>query len=422
MEGLQRYFKVTPVYLNVAAKILAEKQTIESDASQQDQEALEQYLQWCTQDPETYKKTGADDKRPGIFVNKLLNTTAKYDIKKDYEMKFRNTLNKYSANELESLETDLKKIMAEAFAQFEKAEDKDQNLLTVFKIFALELYDKASFEEKFTNMYAELTVNVFCRKFFIDQSKKKEKNQSCPYNKKHLENFLRAIVSAHKHNTEDLADKRDDFVLCSMFRKEIVHNAFVKETRDMCPLDEKYKDNEMDTPVQRSVKEHNRMQHVKGCCLFITYIYTQGTDKEHTLVGENTICSLCMNLINMQYKEMLEKLGRDVSSDSIKYWVNKQYKEIREQANNELQKLRSCIADCVRQKIKLEGTPLWILAKVLETAINKLRNEMDRDLFYYIKNCAQSFPDEIIPSYTYYKFQEWFTPFKKQAKGTISAV
>lgn len=159
---------------------------------------MEQYLQWCTQDPETYKKTDSDDTRPNIFVNKLLNATAKYDMKKDYEMKLRNTLNKYSATELQALEVELKKIMADAYAQFEKAKDKDQNLLAVFKIFALELYDKASFEEKFTRMYARLAVSVFCRKFFVDQNKKKEKTPSGPYNKKNLEGFLRAVVSAYK--------------------------------------------------------------------------------------------------------------------------------------------------------------------------------------------------------------------------------
>lgn len=184
-------------------------------------------MQWCTQDPETYKKTGTDDKRPSIFVNKLLNASAKYNMKKDYEMKFRNTLNKYSANELQALEIELKKIMADAFSQFEKAEDKDTILLAVFKIFALELYDKASFEEKFTHMYAKLTVDVFCRDFFVDQNRKKDKNQSGPYNKKHLEGFLRAIVTAHKLENQELANKRDNDVLCDLFRKEIVHSAFV---------------------------------------------------------------------------------------------------------------------------------------------------------------------------------------------------
>lgn len=142
----------------------------------------------------------------------------------------------------------------------------------------------------------------------------------------------------------------------------------------MCPINEKYQDNDQDSPAQRSIKAHNRMQHVKGCCQFITYIYTQDSNKEGILVGEITIYSLCRNLINMQYKEMLEKLNKDLS-DSVKY----QSDETQEQMTRKLQKLKSCIAECVQQKIKLEGTSLSILAKVLETAISKLRKEMKPD-------------------------------------------
>lgn len=210
-------------------------------------------------------------------------------------------------------------------------------------------------------------------------------------------------------------------MLCDLFRTEILHNAFVKETKNMCPLQEKYQDNEQDSPVQRNAKVHNRMQHVKGCCQFVTYIYTQGGEKEHFLVGQNTIYSLCMNLINKQYKEMLEALNRD-ASDSIQYQASKQFAKVQEQANGELKKLRACIADCVRAKIRLEGTPLWILTKVLETAIGKLRREMDPNQLEFIKNCSQSFPDEIIPSYIHYKLQELFEPYKKPVKETVNAV
>ena len=84
--------------------------------------------------------------------------------------------------------------------------------------------------------------------------------------------------------------------------------------------------------------------------------------------------------------------------------------------------MRSHIAECVRQKLKLEGTPLYILVKVLETAIGKLRKEMDLDQRKFIKDCAQSFPDDVIPCYVHYKLQELFEPYKKPTEKSLNNV
>ena len=67
---------------------------------------------------------------------------------------------------------------------------------------------------------------------------------------------------------------------------------------------------------------------------------------------------------------------------------NKQFTKVQEYASSELQRLRSNIAECVKQKQKLEGTPLYILVKVLETAIGKLRKDMDPSQLKFIKDCA----------------------------------
>lgn len=244
------------------------------------------------------------------------------------EKRVRELLNKFSAKNVGAICAELISLIRKEAQEAPTDAPTDacsQNLLSTVKIVFDELLDKAAMEHSFSELYAQLTLDIlgyqddepvsfgdclkrFLKGFFSDLVA----TQSAAEFRRYSIDRKAACDAAGLRTMHFHIDNNVGRVMARFFTQYIVYGNIYREVDTSQPRSPYFLDQPSDTAASRAFKRNNREHHLKGVVRYLSCLFSECSSRyqttrkwQYSIVHARIYIVVIKYLISRQIKDML---------------------------------------------------------------------------------------------------------------------